>query len=661
MDPKQRVEWLRATLDKANRDYHTHDNPTMSDSAYDAYMRELTDLEKTYPELVTPDSPTQRVGGAVLEGFRKVTHEVPMMSLSNVFSESELEAFVRRIEKSVGTVPVVAELKIDGLAVSLTYEDGFFVRAATRGDGTTGEDITENAKTIRSLPLRLSEPVSVTVRGEIFMPHKSFEKANEERLEAGLPLFANPRNAAAGTIRQLDTKVVSRRGLDMFAYTLISAEDHVSSQSGALEYLKKLGFNTNPHTVRTDNFDDLLQAINDFDALRRSLPYDTDGVVIKVDDLGLHETIGFTAKSPKWATAYKFQAEKAESVINAITFQVGRTGVITPVAELEPVSISGSTVSRATLHNEDYILSKDIRIGDTVLVHKAGEIIPEVIEVVMDKRDGQKPFKMTDTCPVCGEPVERNEGEADHYCTNPDCPGKTMNRLIHFASRQAMDIDTLGDKVTAVLHDLGYLQTIDDIYRLKEHKDALEDIPGFATKKVAKLLEAIEDSKSRPLDRLLFGLGIKHVGRKVAQTLVRHLGTMDAIVAADTETLSAIPEIGPMIAASITSYMADGKNIALIEALKGFGLTMEETAPMSTEGPFEGLTFVLTGKLSVMTREEASEAIVRLGGKTSSSVSAKTSYVVAGEDAGSKRTKAEQLGVTIIDEQRFKEMLDDAQ
>ncbi len=659
MDTKERIAWLRETINQANEAYHTYDNPTISDYDYDMYMKELVDLEARHPELKTVDSPTERVGGKVLDGFSKVTHAVPMMSLSNVFSEDELRQFIGRIQKSVGQVDLITELKIDGLAVSLSYEEGLFVRAATRGNGLVGEDVTDNVKTIRSLPLRLKQPVSITVRGEIFMPHQSFRKVNESRLLEGLPLFANPRNAAAGTIRQLDTNVVSKRGLDLFAYTIVESDQYAHTQKEALDVLENLGFKVNPHARLVSDTSSLIDAINTYDTLRKTMPYDTDGVVIKVNDIALHETIGYTAKSPKWATAYKFQAEQVKTTIQGITFQVGRSGVITPVALLDPVQISGSVVARATLHNEDYIKTKDIRINDTVLVHKAGEIIPEVIEVVMDDRRDQVPFEMIDACPVCGSLVERQPGEADHYCTNPECPGKTMNLLIHFASRQAMDIDTLGEKVVAVLHDLGYVQTIPDIYGLSVHKEALKDLPGFAEKKVDKLLKAIEDSKNQPFEKVLFALGIKHVGQKVAKTLVTHMKTMDHLIKATAEELALIPDIGPMIAQSLKDYFQISEHIAQIEALRAYGLSMEDRSEDILGETFSGMTFVLTGKLETMTRDEAADAINRLGGKVTSSVSQKTSVVVAGSDAGSKLSKAEALGVKVIDEKEFKEMLDD--
>ncbi len=658
MDTKQRILELTQILNQANYDYHTKDQPTISDQLYDQYLKELVELETSNPEYKQEDSPTEKIGGVVLSGFEKVTHQVPMMSLSNVFSEEELRQFDERIRKVVSDFSYVTEMKIDGLAVSLTYEKGLFVRAATRGNGVTGEDVTENVQTTKSLPLKLKEPIDNEVRGEIYMPHKSFKQLNEMRLSNDEPLFANPRNAAAGTIRQLDTKVVASRNLDLFIYTIVNAEKYVETQQAALKYLSKLGFNVNPNYQNVFGVTTLVEQINNYDQIRKISKYDTDGVVIKVNEFNLYEKIGYTSKFPKWATAYKFKAEQVETVLKNITFQIGRTGVITPVAELEPVLISGSTVARATLHNEDYVLSKDIRIGDTVLVHKAGEIIPEVIEVVLSNRTNQKPFEMITSCPVCGESIIRKAGEADHYCSNSECPGKNINSLIHFSSRVAMDIDTLGEKVVETLHDLGYLSRIPDIYLLINYMDELKELPGFGTKKVEKLLEAIKKSKMQSLDRLLFGLGIKHVGAKVAKTLVKNYSTMELLSKATIEELNSIPDIGEMIAQSIVSYFSDPSNIKMIEELKNLGLNMTYEKGEQIEHPFNNKTIVLTGKLIIFTRDQASDLIEKCGGKVSSSVSAKTDLVVAGEDAGSKLKKANELGVKVIDEQAFKVMVD---
>lgn len=658
MDIKRRIEELVKLINQANIDYHTKDQPTMTDFEYDQYLRELIKLEEDYPEYKQIDSPTEKIGGLVLDGFVKVTHQTPMMSLSNVFNEDELRSFDDKIKKVVKDYQFVSELKIDGLAVSLVYEAGLFKRAATRGNGVVGEDITQNAKTIKSLPLKLKQPIDIEVRGEIYMPHKSFKLANEERLNNNEPLFANPRNAAAGTIRQLDPKIVASRQLDLFVYTIVEAKKYVKTQFEALQYLSHLGFKVNPNYKKVKTIDDLVLAITEYDTLRKTLSYDTDGVVIKVNEFDLYNMIGYTAKSPKWATAYKFQAEQVETKLKDITFQIGRTGVITPVAELEPVFVSGTTVARATLHNEDYIVTKDIRIGDTVVVHKAGEIIPEVLHVVKDRRtEKQIPFQMTEVCPVCGEKLVRKPGEADYYCMNPDCPGKNINALIHFASRQAMDIDTLGEKVVEIFHELGYLNQISDIYLLKDYRDELKEIPGFGDKKVDKLLQAVENSKHQTLDRLIFGLGIKHIGAKVAKTLIKHYPSMDELMQARFEDLIQMNEIGEMIAQSIVTYFSDSKNIALINHLKQHGLNMEHEKEETIEHAFNGKTIVLTGKMNLFSRDQATEIIERCGGKVASSVSAKTDFVVVGEDAGSKLKKANELGVKVIDEEAFKVMI----
>jgi DNA ligase (NAD+) len=654
MNYKQRIEELTQIINQANYDYHTLDQPTITDYEYDQLLKELVDLENKYPEYKLENSPTDKVGGVVLDSFEKVTHQIPMMSLSNVFDEEELSAFDERIRKVTDQYTYLSELKIDGLAVSIRYENGKFVRAATRGNGQVGEDISENVKTIKSLPLTLNENIDIEVRGEIFMPHKSFNKLNEERMEQDLPLFANPRNAAAGTIRQLDSKVAAKRNLDIFLYQIVRAEDYVSTQAEALELLKRLGFKVNENYRLNQDLKELIDQIHKYDDLRKKLNYETDGVVIKINEFGLHESIGYTAKYPKWATAYKFKAEQQTTLLKDITFQIGRTGVITPVAELEPVFISGSKVSRATLHNEDYIKAKDIRINDMVIVHKAGEIIPEVVEVDMASRKEQKPFEMIDTCPVCHEPLERKTGEADYFCTNDGCPGKHINSLIHFSSRVAMDIDTLGEKVVETLHELGFLNTIADIYTLKNHENDLKGLPGFADKKVEKLLNAIEDSKKQSFDKLIFGLGIKHVGAKVAKVLVSNYPSMEQLKSATYDDLININEIGEMIAQSIVNYFEKPENIELICKLESYGLNMSYETAKVIDHEFNGKTFVLTGKLENYTRDEAQDIIEKLGGKVSSSVSKKTDYVLAGSDAGSKLQKAKDLEVTVLDEAAFK-------
>ena len=659
MDVLSRIKYLREQIEAANLAYHTEDQPIMTDYQYDMYLKELVTLESENPQYDDPSSPSKKIGGDVLSAFTKVTHEVPMMSLSNVFNKEELIKFHERIIEKT-EVTYVSELKIDGLAVSLLYIDGVFTRAATRGNGTVGEDVTSNVKTIKSLPLKLSEPVTIEVRGEIFMPHKSFIAANTEREKDGLPAFANPRNAASGTIRQLDSKVVSKRNLDMFIYTIVNQDAYVSTQLETLKYLETLGLKVNPHYQHTQTIETLWKSIESFDQLRKTLPYDTDGVVIKVNESSKHGYIGYTAKYPKWATAYKFQAEIAQTRLKDITFQVGRTGMITPVAELEPVFVSGTTVSRATLHNEDYILMKDIRIGDIVNIHKAGEIIPEVIDVDITSRKDQIPFEMITECPVCHSRIERVDSEADYYCVNPDCEAKIVGKLIHFSSRVAMDIDTLGEKVVELLYTEGYIRSIQDIYRLKEHEAEIKTLPGFGDKKVSKLFDAIEASKNQSVDKLLFGLGIKHVGAKVAKNLMNVYPSIDALSKASKEELLDIYDVGEEIAESIIRFFGDSKNQKLIEALNRFGLNTVATIKTIKTHAFNQKTFVLTGKLETYSRDQATEIIESLGGKVSSSVSKKTDYVLAGSDAGSKLKKAEQLGITILDEEAFKGMTHDA-
>src|SRR5690554_820406 len=634
MDIEAKIKTLRKQIDEANYYYHTKDNPKISDYQYDQLVRELIELEAEYPEYDDETSPTKKIGGVVLEKFEKHTHRVPMMSLGNVFNKEELKSFYDRILKIVPNAQFTTELKIDGLAVSLIYEQGIFKKAATRGNGTVGENVTENVRTIKSLPLKLSQPIDIEVRGEIYMPHKTFQKVNEERAQNGQDLFVNPRNAAAGTIRQLDSKIVAKRNLNLFVYTIVDAQNYKKTQRETLEYLNELGFPVNPHYQVVESFEGLSGVIDGFDNLRKTLLYDTDGVVIKVNDFSCYDEIGYTAKHPKYAAAYKFEAEKQITTVNDIIFQVGRTGVVTPVAVLEPVFISGSLVSRATLHNEDYILNKDIRIGDHVYVHKAGEIIPEVIEVVLEKRDQQAPFKMIDHCPACGHDLIRKEDEADYYCTNPHCPGKNIYGLIHFASRVAMDIDTLGEKVVELLHDQTYLQTIPDIYKLKDYQSQLETLPGFGKKKVEKLLAGIEASKQ--------------------QTLDTNYPSMDLLMAAKYEDLIQIPDIGPEIAQSITTYFSDEGNQAMIASLKALGLPMAYEVETVQTHAFNGKTFVVTGTLDSFTRTEASAIIEKLGGKVSGSVSKKTDFVLAGREAGSKLTKAQELGIAILDEETFK-------
>ncbi|HBT59577.1 MAG TPA: DNA ligase [Acholeplasmataceae bacterium] len=660
---RKRMIELEQIIDQANYDYHTLDQPTMSDRTYDELLKELIELEQQYPQYKSLHSPTSKVGGLVLDGFKKVVHDQPMMSLSNAFDQSDLSEFYERLKKTTEQFDLTTELKIDGLAINIKYEQGIFKSASTRGDGLIGEDVTENVKTIKSLPNRLKEPVTLEVRGEVFMPYKSFLKANEEREQQAEAPFKNPRNAAAGTLRQLDSSVVSKRGLDVFLYTLVKPESYgISTQKETLDYLRKLGLKVNPHEAIISSFEALVAKIEAYDKLRKELSYDTDGVVIKVNQLALYDEIGYTAKYPKWAIAYKFSPEEVETRLKAITYQVGRTGVITPVAELEPVLISGSMVSRATLHNEEFIKQLDIELNDVVVVRKAGEIIPEVVRPVLEKRKDTTVIHMIDTCPSCQTKLYKDEAFADYYCINPNCDAQQVGKLIHFSSRVAMNIDTLGEKVITQLYDIGLLKDIKDIYLLKEHKDALLKLERMGEKKIENLLFAIEESKTRELDKLIFGLGIRHVGQKVAKTLVKEFGSLKALSVASYDQLVQINEVGDRIASSLVTYFSTDYAKELIDFFEAAGLTLTSDKPLIKYNEnFNGKTFVLTGKLEIYTREEATLLIESLGGKVSSSVSKKTDYVLAGSDAGSKLDKARTLGINVLDEVSFKEMSKDGE
>ncbi|NLB85122.1 MAG: NAD-dependent DNA ligase LigA [Acholeplasmataceae bacterium] len=658
MDILKRIEELTAIINKANYEYHTLDNPVLSDYEYDMFLKELVELENKYPIYKKVDSPTNKIGGIVLDYFQKVNHQIPMMSLSNVFNLDELKNFYQKIYEIEPNFSLSTELKIDGLAINLEYENGFFKRASTRGDGLVGEDVTENIKTIKSVPLKLTKPLNVFVRGEVFMPIKSFMKLNQTRSAKGEALFANPRNAAAGSIRQLDSKIVASRNLDNFIYTLINPQEYgLTTQSEILLFLKDLGFKINEYYALSKTFDELVVKIDYYEKLKNNLGYPTDGVVIKVNELALYDQLGMTAKAPKWATAFKFKPEFQETKINDIIFQVGRTGTITPVAVLEPVLISGSIVARATLHNEDFIVNNDIRINDYVYIHKAGEIIPKIIKVNLDKRENQKAFEMIKDCPVCQTPIVRNENEADYYCPNLNCPSRNIYSLVHFASRGALNIDNLGEKTVETLHKEGLLNDIIDIYELKNHYDDLIIIPGYGTKSIDKLLQAIENSKNVAFDKLFFGLGIKNVGATVSKTIVNHFKSIDAIIDAKREDFLTIFDVGEAIADSIIDYFKDEKNLKLINYFKENGFNLRSEIIKLKESDIQGLTFVLTGKLNKFTRDQAKEMIEQHGGKVTSSVSLKTDYVLAGEDAGSKLTKALELKIKVINEDEFMELL----
>lgn len=657
---KERMEELIEIINEADYNYHTLDNPTITDQEYDKYLRELFEIEEAHPDWVREDSPTQHAGGKIIEGFNKVTHKIPMMSLSDVFSESEVIAFDERIKKEGITPEYMCELKIDGLSVSLLYEDGKLVRAATRGDGTTGEDITHNAKTIKVIPLKLKEKVNIEVRGEIFMNKETLVKLNEERKKHNQPLLQNCRNAAAGSIRQLDSKVAASRKLDNFIYHLPNPLDYnLHTHAEAIDYMTRLGFKTNPNNRLVKNISEVIEYIEEKAKQRPTLPYDIDGIVIKVNSIEQQQKLGYTAKYPKWATAYKFPAEEVLTKLTDIIFTVGRTGQITPNAVLEPVIVAGSTISRATLHNEDYVKEKDLKIGDIVSIRKAGDVIPEVVEVKKERRTGkEKDFEMITTCPMCNTNLVKKEGQVDYYCPNKKCPARSIESLIHFASRDAMNIDGLGDRIMEDFYNFHFIGTIADIYSLKNHEQDLTRLEGYGDKSVTNLLNAIEDSKKNSLERLLFGLGIPHVGAKTAKILAKRYKKLDSLMAASEEELTTIPDIGGIIAKSVVEYFNDNHHRSIVEELKEIGLNTKYLGQKVEENSeFNGKTFVLTGSLQLFTREEAEEKIEQLGGKASSSVSKKTSAVIVGANPGSKYEKAKELGIPIWTEEEFKEKL----
>lgn len=660
---ERRIQELRQIINHHNHLYYVLDNPEIPDAEYDKLMRELIDLESQFPELIVPDSPTQRIGGEPLAAFKRVTHREPMISLADAFSEGDLRDFHRRVTSVVGDqVEYVVELKIDGLAISLTYENGILVTAATRGDGLVGEDVTHNVKTIKSVPLRINPPSGkfpsvIEVRGEIYLPKEGFKKLNEEREDMELVPFANPRNAAAGSIRQLDPKVAAKRPLSTFIYGIgyvegIQFETHYE----VLEFYKACGFRVNPHIKLFNSFDDVIDYCMSWREKRDLLPYEIDGMVIKVNSLQFQKMLGSTAKNPRWAIAYKFPAEQKVSVIEDIIVSVGRTGILTPNAVLKPVNIAGSTVSRATLHNEDYIKEKDIRIGDSVIVQKAGDIIPEVVEVIKEKRTGsEKEFKMPHHCPECGAEVIRIPGEAAYRCTGVSCPAQIRRSIIHFASRDAMDIRGLGPAVVSLLLSAGLVKDVSDIYFLK--KEDLIPLERMGEKSADNLINAIQDSKKQPLSRLVYALGIPFIGSKASFLLAQAFGSMDKLKAATYDELIKIPEIGTKIAESIVTFFKQEQTNNLLERLKNAGVNMEEQKRSEGIRPLENLTFVLTGTLEKYSRNEAKEIIESLGGRVTSSVSKKTDYVVVGKDPGSKYDKAVELGVKIIDENEFDKLI----
>ena len=656
MKEEERIILLTKLLNQYAYEYYVLSTPTISDYEYDKLYRELEELEAKYPELAQIDSPTQRVGDKVLDKFEKITHKVKMMSINDVFNFDEVRKFDNDIRKIVESPSYSCELKIDGLSVTCIYENGILKTAATRGNGTVGEIITENAKTINSIPLKLKQPLNIEVRGEIFMPKSSFEKVNKEREENGLDLFQNCRNAASGTIKSLDSKVVAKRKLDNFMYQIVERND--LNQSDAISLLKEQGFKINKENKICNSIEEVFEFITYWGEHKEELPYPIDGVVIKLNEVRYYDEVGYTVKSPKWCIAYKYPAEEASTILREITFQVGRTGVITPVANFDTVFISGTDVSRATLHNEDYITLRDIRLGDTIKVRKSGEIIPEVFGVDFSKRkDDSLPFKMIDKCPICGEPIFRKDGEADYFCENENCKARKLNSIIHFASKPAMNIESLGDKLIETFYNAGLILDIVDIYTLYQKRDVLITMEKLGEKSVDNILTSIDVSKSMNLDKLIFGLGIRNVGAKVASLLCARFPSIDELINAKFEEILQIEDIGEIIANSVVSYFEKEENLIRITKLKELGLNMEYKKKDTINGAFAHKVVVLTGNLASYTREEAKDIIERQGGTTSSSVSKKTDLVLAGEKAGSKLQKAISLGIKIISEEEFKEMI----
>jgi len=662
---KEKIEELRRKIQRYDYEYYVLAQPTVSDFEYDRLMKELEELERRHPELITPDSPTQRVSGEPTKEFPTVRHRYPMLSLANTYNAGEFVEFDQRVRNGLpagAEIEYVAELKIDGVAVSLLYENGLLARGATRGDGLQGDDITPNVRTIRSIPLKIisgkDAPASFEVRGEIYLPKKSFEMINRKRMEEGEHPFANPRNAAAGTLKLQDARVVAQRKLAMFSYYYFTEDTAFLSatHAGNLERLKSYGFHVNPHYRLCRNIEEVLEFVNEWEAKRGHLPYEIDGVVVKVNSLEQQALLGATAKSPRWAIAFKFKAEQAESRILQVTWQVGRTGTVTPVAELQPVQLAGTTVSRATLHNPDEIARKDIRVGDYVFIEKGGDIIPKVVAVNVEKRTPDiKPLKIPENCPVCGTPLVRPEGEAALRCPNYYCPEQIIRRIEHFASRTAMDIEGLGIALVQLLVKEGLLKDVADIYRLKAEQ--VEPLERMGKKSAENLMQAIERSKQKPFDRLIYALGIPFIGNSAAKVLAKHFPSMERLMEARPEELTAVEGIGEKMAESIVEYFSQKQNVQLIQRLKEAGLRMEARAEAASGGPLQGTTFVLTGTLPTLSRKEASELIERHGGKVTASVSKNTSYVLAGDAPGSKYEKARKLKVPIIDEAALLRMI----
>lgn len=656
-DIKQRINELIDIINKASYEYYVNDNPSITDQEYDDYYNELLKLEKNYPELKKEDSPTLRVGGQVLDKFEKVTHETPMLSFDDIFNEDEIVSFDERIRKTCPNACYTLEPKMDGLSGSLVYEKGVLVRAATRGDGVIGENITHNVKTIKSVPLRLSKEIDIEVRGEIYMSKKSFLKCNDERKKNNESLFANPRNAAAGSVRQLDSSVASKRGLDFMAYFLPNPDKYgIKTQSDALDFLKELGFKTNNKLNGiAKSVKDIINYIDDLSKKREDLPFEIDGVVLKVNSLDDEAKLGFTQRVPRWGIAYKFPAEEVLTTLKEIRFTVGRTGKITPNAIFDPVHVAGSIVSKATLHNEDYCVDKDVRVGDVISIRKAGDVIPEVVEVKKERRIGKEtPFKMIENCPMCGSKLIKED--ANYFCKNESCPARHIEGLIHFASRDTMNIDGLGERIIEDFYNMGFIKNISDIYLLKDHKEDLMALEGFGEKSINNLLLSIENSKQNSLEKVLFALGIRHVGKKTAKILAKRYKTIDNLIKTTEEELTNVNDVGEIIAKSVKQYLNDYDNLNLISKLKELGVNFEYIST-SLNDKLDGMTFVLTGTLERYRREELTKILEDLGAKVTSSVTKKTAGVIVGDKPGSKYDKALKLGITIYKEEDIEKLI----
>lgn len=657
-EKKKRIAELVEIINKASYEYYLNDNPSITDQEYDDYYSELLRLEEAYPELKREDSPTIRVGGEALSKFEKVEHKTPMLSFDDIFNEDEIIAFDERIRKSINNPTYTVEPKMDGLSGSLIYEKGLLVRVATRGNGLVGENITANGKTIKSIPLRLKKDIDIEVRGEIYMSKASFEKANKEREVNGEALFANPRNAAAGSVRQLDSKITAKRNLDFMAYFIPNPKDYgIKTQEESLKFLRELGFVTNYKLNTTaSNAEEIIKDIKALGEVRKSLPYEIDGVVLKVNNLEDEDKLGYTARVPRWGIAYKFPAEEVLTTLKEIKFTVGRTGKITPNAIFSPVHVAGSLISKATLHNEDYCIAKDVRVGDTISIRKAGDVIPEVVRVLKERRNGtEKEFQMLDYCPICHTKIVRKDTEADYYCPNEMCPARKIENIIHFASREAMNIDGLGESIIEDLYNENFIINITDIYDIDKYEEELMNLEGYGKKKIDNLKSAIKNSKNNSLERLIYGLGIRNVGAKTAKVLAKYYKTLDNLMTASYEELVNISDIGDIIAKSIINYFSNEDNKNIITKLKQLGVNTIyiNNSGYEEKDEFKGKTFVLTGSLVNITRDKASEIIESLGGKVSSSVSSKTSVVVVGDSPGSKYDKALALGIPIWQEDEF--------